>query len=83
MWEYNHLVHRSQEQKEFWHIFGKKFDWFQTGRSKCQHHATYPNMVYKLGNNTTQHVKNSRTKWKFTSTIISVRKLSASWDIVY
>ena len=28
------------EQKKCWHMLGKKFDWFQTGRNICQHHAT-------------------------------------------
>ena len=40
------------EQQKCWHMLGKKFDWFQTGRNICQHHTTQPNMVYKR----TQHV---------------------------
>ena len=39
MWECDHLVHWSREQKKCWHVNGK-FDWFQTGRNICQHHAT-------------------------------------------
>ena len=26
MWECNHLVHRSRERKNCWHMLGKKFD---------------------------------------------------------
>ena len=41
MWECNHLVHWSWEQKKCWHMLGKKFDWFQTGRNTCQHSPTW------------------------------------------
>ena len=40
MWECNHLVHRSREQKKCWHMLGKKFDWFQIKLD-----ATYANIM--------------------------------------
>ena len=46
------MLHRSRKQKKCWQMLGKKFDWFQTSRNMCQHHATLSNMVYKR----TQHV---------------------------
>ena len=56
MWECNHLVHWSPENKRNVDIcWAKRLTgsyWFQNGRNICQHHATYPNKVYRR----TQHV---------------------------